>query len=1045
MSAELKRLVDDAARRANWKRWGPYLSERQWGTVREDYSADGNAWEYFPHEHARSRAYRWGEDGLMGICDREARLCFSVALWNEQDAFLKERLFGLTNPQGNHGEDVKECYYYLDSTPTHSWMRSLYKYPQAKFPYEQLLDENGRRGADEPEYELIDTGVFNESRYFDIFFNYAKGGENDLWMEIEAWNRGPDPAPLHLVPTVWYRNVWDWGREGEGYGPRPALSWQDGRIRGHHRELGTWWWWVPEGGEPLFTENETNKKSTFGVRNTGKFTKDAFHRQIVDGEAACNPRQAGTKAGMHYHRLLRPGECWRVRMRLVSEATLAGDVHPLVGGHTAAVSRGTHSGARLSSSSEAPLSGGADSLVASHEAEGSPPVTTLEAQPLPVLEAHLTPTGHLSSAPEPKWKNSSVAARRAQAERSIKASAPHDPSALNISPLTDREQVLESSRLPASSSKHSEVAREQSEQRGHSVSAMHGRRRARAASARLHGECERGASGGLQGGGADWLDQGELVFQQRKAEADDYYLEVLPGVTPAEQAMARQACAGLFWSKQFYYYVVRQWAEGDPNAPPPPPHRADDRNGEWMHLYNRDVLLMPDKWEYPWYASWDSCFHCVAIAALDLQLAQEQLLLQLREWYMHPRGQIPAYEWNFSDVNPPVQAWAALRIYRGSPRGPEDRKFLERVFHKLLLNFTWWVNREEASGSNLFGGGFLGMDNVGLINRSNFPPELGTLLQTDGTAWMAFAALRLLQMALELARFDPVYEDMASKFFEHFVNINEALNTSSLWNEEDGFYYDVLVHPDGDTTVLKVRSMVGLLPLIATELLDESLLAQLPGFTKRMAWFLDNNAHLRGHIYTDGKQILLSLVPPDRQIRLLQRMLDPAEFLSDHGVRSLSKYHRDNPVEWQGHDLHYAPGDGCDRLFGGNSNWRGPIWFPVNYLLVEAVERLAVFYEDRLQVPFAGEPVTLAAAAGELHRRLVGLFLPDAEGRRPAHGSDRRYADDPHWKDLVLFYEFFNGDTGAGHGASHQTGWTALVLRLLEKVNRTEETPCTKI
>jgi len=880
--AELRRLAEDARREKNWKRWGPYLSERQWGTVREDYSADGTCWDYFPHDHARSRAYRWGEDGLLGLTDREGRLCFALALWNGRDPILKERLFGLTGPEGNHGEDVKECYFYLDSTPTHSWMKALYKYPQAEYPYAWLVEENRRRGKLDPEFEITDTGVFDGGRYFDVFVEYAKASPNDVLIRVTAANRGPDAAPLHLLPTLWFRNTWSWGRTGEGYSGKPRVS-RDagGALLAEHAELGRFRL-EADGSEVepelLFTENETNVERLFATPNREAYVKDAFHEYVVGGRKdVVNPHEVGTRAAAHY----------RLEVPAGGEVTLR---------------------LRLSAEGEAP------------------------------------------------------------------------------------EKAF----------------------------------------------------------GREFED----VFKERQSEADAFYATKLPaGLSAEERRVARQAYGGLLWTKQFYHFAVKDWLEGDPAQPSPPESRKDSRNSGWTHLYNRDVISMPDKWEYPWYAAWDLAFHMIPFARLDPDFAKEQLVLLLREWYMHPNGQIPAYEFAFGDVNPPVHAWAAWRTYKMTgARGARDRVFLARVFQKLLLNFTWWVNRKDPEGRNLFAGGFLGLDNIGVFDRSSRLPTGGRLEQADGTAWMAFYCLTMLSIALELASEDPAYEDVASKFFEHFVAITDSMNTlggAGLWDEEDGFYYDQL-HVDGHNFPLKVRSMVGLVPLFAVEILEEAVIAKLPGFRKRMQWFLDNRKDLARHIsYMEGKHggahghRLLAIPSRERLERVLGYLLDESEFLSPHGIRALSRVYGERPylfsVGGEQYRVAYDPGESTTDVFGGNSNWRGPVWFPVNYLLVEALERYHHYYGDELKVEFpsgSGRRVNLREVALELARRLSSTFLPDGNGRRPCHGDDRRYAEDPHWKDLLLFHEYFHGETGRGVGASHQTGWTALVLRLLKDVAR---------
>jgi hypothetical protein len=876
--AEERRLVDDAERRAHWKRFGPYLAERQWGTVREDYSAYGNCWEYFPHDHARSRAYRWGEDGLLGFSDHKQRLCFALALWNGRDPILKERLFGLTNPEGNHGEDVKELYFYLDSTPTHSYLKSLYKYPQAEFPYAELLRVNRERGREEPEYEILDTGVFEGGRYFDVTAEYAKASPNDTAIRITVANRGPEAARVDVLPTLWFRNVWSWGREGEDFPGRPSLRAEgDGAVVAEHPELGRFRLEVePQAGEAapelLFTENETNAERIFAAPNPTPFVKDAFHERVIHGRSeAVNPERHGTKAAAWF---------------------------------------------RL----EVPAGG---------------------------------------------------------------------------------ERVL-----------------------------------------RLRLTCEAERPARPFGSGFDAL------FAQRIAEADAFYAAKAPaGATAEERAVLRQCYAGLLHSKQFFYYVVEHWIEGDPAQPPPPPERQAGRNADWLHLYNRDVISMPDKWEYPWYAAWDLAFHMIPMAKVDPGFAKHQMILMLREWYLHPNGQIPAYEFAFSDVNAPVHAWAAWRIYKiADPKGKRDRDFLRRVFDKLLLNFTWWVNRKDPEGRHLFAGGFLGLDNIGVFDRSRPLPTGGHLEQADGTAWMAFYCATMLSMAIELATEDPVYEDMASKFFEHFVAIVDAINElggHGLWDDEAGFYHDQL-HLGERHLSLRVRSLVGLIPMIAVEVLDDDALERLPGFRRRLEWFVRNRADLARHVaYCEAadhhSHRLLAVPSRARLVSLLRYLLDEREFLSPHGIRSVSRFHAENPYVFR-HGSHeyrvdYVPGEGTTGDFGGNSNWRGPIWFPINYLLVEALERYHHFYGDgfRIECPTgSGRTVNLHEAAREIARRLASIFLPDASGQRPCHGGDRRYAEDPHFRELVLFHEYFHGETGRGVGASHQTGWTALVARLIE-------------
>jgi hypothetical protein len=880
MDPEAVRLSEDERREKNWKRWGPYLADRQWGTVREDYSAEGAVWEYFPHDHARSRAYRWGEDGLLGLTDRECRLCFAIALWNERDPILKERLFGLTGPEGNHGEDVKESYFYLDSTPTHSYMRALYKYPQVEFPYAKLVEENRRRGRGEREFEIEDTGVFDRGRYFDVSVEYAKAAPEDILIRIVVANRGDDPAPLHVLPTLWQRNTWSWGRSGEGYFPRGRIARSGaGQLVADIPSLDRLFLAcdATSDGEPslVFTDNETNFERLFGTSSPSPYVKDAFHRRVVGGEiAAVRAETFGTKAAAWY-RLLVParGEL-ALRLRLT------------------------------------------------------------------------------------------------------------------------REPGASSDRV-----------------------------------------------------GSDF----DAVFEARRREADIFYAARRnSGLTPDEVRIVRQADAGLLWSKQFYSYVVEQWLEGDPGQPLPPPSRRTGRNADWAHMYARDVISMPDKWEYPWFAAWDLAFHCVAVARVDPAFAKSQVLLLARDWYTHPNGQIPAYEFALGDVNPPVYAWSAWRVYQLSAAAgaPPDRPFLARAFHKCLVNFTWWVNRKDADGNHLFAGGFLGLDNIGIFDRSKPLPEGGQLEQADGTAWMAFYCTTMLAMALELAREDTAYADIASKFFEHFVAISDAMNAMGgigLWNDEDGFYYDQ-AHLHGTVVPLRLRSMVGLIPLFAAEVLDEDLLRRLPGFRRRLEWFVANKPHLAKHITStrpdgDGGHRLLAIPTRERLVRLLGYALDEREFLSPYGVRSLSKIHAEKPyvAELDGvrYEVRYEPGESETGLFGGNSNWRGPVWLPVNYLLIEALKRHHHFYGDELKVecPTGSERrATLREVACELELRLAKLFLPDESGRRPCHGGDQRYAVDPHFRDLLLFYEHFDGEDGRGLGASHQTGWTALIGNILERV-----------
>jgi len=869
------RLQESQDRTAHWKRWGPYLAERQWGTVREDYSPHGTVWESFPHDHARSRAYRWGEDGIAGICDNHGRLCFALALWNGRDPILKERLFGLSGNEGNHGEDVKEYYFYLDSTPTHSYMKYLYKYPQAEFPYAALVNESRRRDRRAPEFELIDAGVFEGDRYFDVLVEYAKAAPDDVLVRITATNRGPESAELHLLPTLWYRNTWSWDAGGP---ERPTLRAADTAggfevIEGDHASLGARWLYCEGAPELLFTENDTNVERLYGRPNARPYVKDSINARVVEGRKdAVNPESVGTKAAAYYRHTLAPGRSAVMRLRL---------------SHT----------------------------------------------PIP---------------------------------------------------------------------------------------------------------------------GDAFGKEFDVVFGQRMQEAERFYETVIPKkLSDDARNVMRQAFAGLLWSKQFYHYDVRRWLEGDP-ASLPAAGRLDGRNREWRHLYNEDVISMPDKWEYPWYAAWDLAFHTIPLALVDPDFAKAQLILFLREWYMHPNGQIPAYEWSFGDVNPPVHAWAALRVYRIERRlrGRGDREFLEKVFHKLLLNFTWWVNRKDAEGRNVFQGGFLGLDNIGVFDRSAPLPTGDRLEQSDGTSWMGMYCLNMLAIALELAREDPAYEDVASKFFEHFVFIAHAVDQCptgiNLWDEGDGFYYDVL-HADGAASPLKVRSMVGLIPLFAVETLEPEVVDKLPGFKRRMQWFIDNHPEFRDHVEMatrpgSGVRRLLAIVGRTQLPRVLRLMLDEAEFLSPHGVRGISRFHKDHPYSLRlggtEHRVDYEPAESTSGLFGGNSNWRGPVWFPVNYLLIESLQKFHYFYRDTFKIAFpTGSATTLNLwqVAAELSRRLTRIFLRDEDGRRPVYGGTEIFQRDPLWRDLILFYEYFHGDNGAGIGASHQTGWTGLVAKLLQQ------------
>ena len=873
-TVEHRRLADSQARHADWKRWGPYLSERAWGTVREDYSADGRAWEYLTHDHARSRAYRWNEDGLGGFCNRYQNVCLAVALWNERDPILKERLFGLTGNEGNHGEDVKEIYFYLDGVPSHAYIKMLYKYPQVPFPYDRLVEENRRRGRDLPEFELIDAlgEDLAEGRYFDIFIEYAKAGQEDILCRISAVNRGPDPSPIHVLPHLWYRNTWSWGYDR----PRPELrAVAPNTVRADHRHIGARWWYLDGDVPLLFTENETNSERLFKVPNLIPYVKDGVHDAVVRGlDDQVNPAGVGTKVAAHFEATVAPGESFVVRVR-----------------------------------------------------------------------------------------------------------------------FSDVEQD-------------------------------------------------------------DPFADFDAVFEQRIQETDEFYAALqCPDLSEDERRVQRQALAGLLWTKQFYHYSVELWLDGDPAQPPPPESRKRGRNADWEHLYNLDVLSMPDKWEYPWYAAWDLAFHTLPIALIDPEWARRQLILLLREWYMHPNGQLPAYEWALGDVNPPVHAWAAWQVYQIIRRttGEADTVFLEKVFHKLLLNFTWWVNRKDAEGKNVFQGGFLGLDNIGVFDRSAPLPTGGHIDQADGTAWMAMYCLNMLGIALELARTRPAYEDVATKFFEHFIYIADAVShiggeDVGLWDEQDGFYYDVLHLPDDTLVPLKIRSFVGLIPLFAVETLEPDLLEKLPRFKRRMDWFIKYRPHLIDNICPltrpgAGGRFLVALIQERQLGRVLKRMLDPGEFLSDYGLRSLSRYHAEHPytfeADGQAHTVRYEPAESTTHLFGGNSNWRGPVWFPLNYLMIKALRKFHRYYGDAFKVECpagSGNYATLEEISVDLARRLSRLFLRDQanDGRRPVFGGKQLFQTDPHWRDHLLFYEYFDGDSGAGLGASHQTGWTALVASLIQ-------------
>jgi hypothetical protein len=874
MQAERDRLLQTRSRTQHWQRWGPYLSERSWGNPREDYSATGEAWDFFTHDHARSRTYRWSEDGIAGICDNHQRLCFAFAFWNGVDPILKERLFGVSGPEGNHGEDVKEYYYYLDSTPTHSYMKALYKYPQAPFPYSVLVETNRRRSRAEHEYELIDTGIFDDNRYFDIFIEYAKNDVNDILVRATIINRSPDPATLYLLPTLWFRNTWSWG-----YGiPRPELARFDTHtIVSREQSLGDIRLWLEDAPPLLFTENETNTLRMWGWQGAQPYTKDAFHRYLIENEqSAVNPDETGTKA------------CGLYRIELEGDGS-------------AACSRVLHF-------------------------------------------------------------------------RLYSASSP---------------------------------------------------------------------------GGATPPDFHQ-VFLDRIEEADDFYSFAPVALSDDARMVQRQAFAGLLWSKQFYHYVVEEWLKGDPAMPPPPPGREQGRNRTWIHVYNDDVLLMPDKWEYPWFAAWDLAFHTIAMAMVDPDFAKHQLALLLREWYQSPNGQLPAYEWEFSDVNPPVHPWACWRVFQIDRKlsGRADVEFLESAFHKLLMNFTWWVNRKDSQGNNIFEGGFLGLDNIGVFDRSKPLPTGGFIEQADGTAWMGMFCLTMLRIAIELTPHDRSYEDIASKFFEHFLYIASAMNRlggDGLWDDEDGFFYDRLQLPDGGKIPLRLRSLVGLIPLFAVATLDADAIDRMPGFKRRMQWFIKHRPDLCLNVASitrpgQEERTLLSLVHPSRLARVLQIMLDENEFLSPHGIRGISRYHLEHPfilkVNGSQYSVNYEPAESTTNLFGGNSNWRGPVWFPVNYLMIESLQRFHHYYGDEMLVEFptgSGVKLNLSQVACQLSRRLSRLFLRDENGRRPVFGGAEKFQCDPHFRDHILFYEYFHGDNGAGLGANHQTGWTALVAKLLQQ------------
>ncbi|GAB4296740.1 MAG: glucosidase [Oscillatoriaceae cyanobacterium] len=875
INAEKQRLAEIQERKGHWRRWGPYLSERQWGTVREDYSPKGDAWDYFSHDQARSRAYRWGEDGIGGISDNHQRLCFALALWNGEDQFLKERIFGLTGSQGNHGEDVKDYYFYLDSTPTHSYMKYLYKYPQREFPYEELVTENKERDRKSFEYELLDTGIFDDNRYYDVFMEYAKATDEDILITITICNRGPETKTLRLLPTLWFRNTWSWS-EGN---IKPSLKVMKSEpeytiIEAEHPTLGKRWLYLEGTPELLFTENETNKQLLFGGANDSPYTKDGINNYVVQGQKdAVNPAHTGTKFSGYYTIEVPAGQQRVIKLRLSDSPTI----------------------------------------------------------------------------------------------------------------------------------------------------------------------------------GQPFASDFDATIKTRIQEADEFYREVncFP-MSDDLRHIQRQAFAGMLWSKQYYHYVVAEWLKGDDGLAPPP-ERKKGRNREWIHLFNDDVISMPDKWEYPWFAAWDLAFHCIPLAMVDPDFAKRQLDLMTREWYMHPNGQIPAYEWNFSDVNPPVHAWATFRVYKIDKKmhGKGDRQFLERVFQKLLLNFTWWVNRKDSEGNNIFEGGFLGLDNIGVFDRSAPLPTGGYLEQADGTSWMAMFSLNMLAIALELALENPVYEDIASKFFEHFLYIADAMNrigaSTNLWDDEDGFYYDALYKPNGEKVPLKVRSMVGLIPLFAVATLEPEVVNRLPNFKKRVEWFIDNRPDLKQNVACMrtpgmGERRLLAIVYREKLTRIMEKMLDESEFFSPYGIRALSRYHLENPyifyVNSHEYRVDYEPGESSTFLFGGNSNWRGPIWMPVNFLIIESLQKLNFYLGQDFKVECptgSGNMMTLWEVATEISQRLTKIFEKDDSGRRPLYGGIHQFQNDPHWRDLILFHEYFHGDNGAGVGANHQTGWTGLIAKLIQQ------------
>lgn len=873
MLAEKKRLKENKKREKYWKHWGPYLPERQWGTVREDYSKDGNAWTYFPYEEAMSRAYRWGEDGIAGISDTHQRLCLAFSFWNEKDLLLKERIFGLTNLEGNHGEDVKEYYYFLDNTPTHSYMKYLYKYPHSAYPYEEIRKANAERSQKEPEYELVDTGIFNHNRYFDIFIEYAKDSPTDIYVRLTVCNRGNEQQVLHILPTLWSRNTWF--KEGV---EKPVIEEVDGKIKASHPTLGTYYLYGDEAEELLFTENETNEQVVMGAQARKGFAKDGFNDYLVKRDTtAVNSEKKGTKAAFHYKFLIPPHGEKVIHLRLTTEGE------------------------------------------------------------------------------EKK-------------------------------PLSDASKV----------------------------------------------------------------------FKARFREAEEFYGELYPKCSEGLSEIGRQALAGMLWNKMYYNLIVPEWLKGDPNFRPPlPPHDScSARNSEWLHLYSDDIFSVPDTWEFPQFFSWDSAFHAIPLAMVDPDFAKRQLYILAQEWYMHPNGQLAAYEWNFYDVNPPVHAWATWRVYKIEQKrtGETDRFFLERVFQKLLLNFTWWVNRKDSGGRNIFQGGFLGLDNISVFNRSEHLPKGGILYQSDATSWMAMFCLNMLTIALELAKEDRTYEDMANKFYNHFLLIADAINFSAdrshpLWNEEDGFYYDVLKLPTGEEMPIKVHSLVGLMPLLAVMTIDPKTLESLPIFKNKMDWFINHRHDLCSKVAcmkTPGNEErrILAILDKDKLTKLLKMMLNEEEFLSPYGIRAVSKCHEKNPftlkIDGESYCVDYEPAESTSRLFGGNSNWRGPIWFPINVLIIESLQKFHHYHGDDFKVECptgSGNMMNLWEVAAELSRRLISIFEKDETGSRPVFGDREKFKTDPHFQDYILFHEYFHGNTGQGLGANHQMGWTGFVAKLIKQLS----------